>query len=71
MMYMIDARQSASKVEQSWHCHKLRLANGRPLVVTREWWDFFLRSLDPKGTTKCDAIEQAEYFTARERTGVQ
>jgi hypothetical protein len=57
MMYMTDARQSASKVEQM-HCHKLRLANGRPLVVTREWWDVFLR-----GQEKCLTNESASTHT--------
>jgi hypothetical protein len=48
MMYMIDARQSAQKVETMWHCHKLRLANGHALVVTREWWDVFLKAYENK-----------------------
>lgn len=46
MIHMTDARQSAQKVEGMWHCHKLRLANGHAVVVTREWWDYFLRALD-------------------------
>jgi hypothetical protein len=71
MIQMRDARQSAQRVESMWHCHKLRLANGHALVVTREWWDYFLRALDPQNAAIEAEKEKREYLGACERAGVQ
>jgi len=44
-MKVWDARHSAKDLESKFNCHKLRLANGKALVITWEAWKLFLYNL--------------------------